>query len=134
MLFKNLKTIIEVNVGGNDTEKLKDNAVPVKTKKQRKLDKATTDGIANEEQNIAIKVAEFLEPILSQSYGVKDIKAEKAMVIIKGVKDKASNTDFINSVQQATIAAIGMKGNKKFNISGPFLFGDGVAMTFTKKG
>jgi len=133
MLLKNLKTLIEVDENV-DTKQPENNNVPVKTDKQRKLDKETTDGIANEEQNTAIKVAEFLEPILSQSYGAKDIKAEKSMVIIKGVKDKATNSDFINSVQQATIAAIGMDGNKKFDITGPFPFGDGVAMTFTKKG
>jgi hypothetical protein len=55
------------------------------------------------------------------------------MVIIYGVKSLAKDKDFISVIQQATIAAIGVKGKKQFDISGPFPFANGLAMTFTLK-
>ena len=139
MLFKDLKEIVEaeepkLDADGNPIEAPEKEA-PVKTTKQKEISKETADGVGNEPHDIALKVSEFLDSVLSQSYKVGDVEAEKSMVIIHGAgKFMDTNTEeFVNAVQQYITASIGVEGLDNFDIAGPFKAGNNVNIVFTDK-
>ena len=139
MLFKDLKNIVEADQPELDAEGNpivpEKTETPVKTDKQRQLDKSTSDGIGNEAINTATTVAEFLQSVLGQSYKVGDVTSEKSMVIIKDAGEYMDSNaeEFTNAVQQYIVASIGKEGMDKFEINGPFKSGTNINIVFTLK-
>jgi len=106
---------------------------PIKPTKQKKLEKATADGVGNEAYDIAQKVSEFLGNIIVAKYKeITDVRADKGMVRILGAGKLALDEEFINVVQQYVTAAIGNKINN-FDISGPFKSNNDAEMVFIEK-
>jgi len=144
MLLKDLKSIINEADAPAEAPKAPEGETPatpdkstiqktVRAKRDVEAVKQASDGIGEEEFKVAGEVAEFLEKTLPSVYKVGNISADKGMVVINNASQylKGEQSDeFTNVIQQYVATALGAKGMKSFNITGPFPANKDVNLVF----
>jgi len=133
MLFKDLKEIVEaeqLDADGNPINKPKE-PVPVKTARQKELEKETADGVGNETYDIASKLSVDFKTTLKQYLPtVESVSSSKGALFITG--KFTNDADTMALVQMAITAELDTKGLDKFDINTKIL-PTKIIVTFVSK-